>query len=580
MRLVKNFYKERLRPGLKPFLRKLGLLDTAEWLWRLIVPVFKPEIRKAVFEYNQREQLNRERFLQFKKQNGKLFKHSLNRFSPKKKVLIGGIGFPQVEIELGLIKALEMAGYTPVVLIEPANPNIKFYKLAGVKEFIFLSDMIGNPDLAMAEEVIKNIHTIEDLLKLEFADARVGKVAITTSFRELRVSTLDLESVQDRQIILKYLAASMGVATAAHRILLQSQADLALIWDGVYTPKGELFDVCLARGIDVIIWENAHRSSTLILKRFNLENRNEQYNSLSQKSWDLIKAMRWTDSQHEQLQHELYNTYANGDWYPSAGTQFSKRLVDVPEITSRLGLDPGKKTAMIFPHIFWDGSFTSGADLFRSYEEWFIETVRVACSNRQVNWVIKIHPAQVLKNKMENYVGTPAEVVVLQQHFGNLPPHIFMIPADNDISTFSLFELMDYCITVRGTIGIEAARWGIPVLTAGTGRYDRKGFTLDSDTRQEYLDRLGSIQEIARLSPNQKELADRFAYGHFMLRPFSLETISFDYRKEYGAVNGFAKVQYNLKSSKGWTDAPDLKAFAQWVNDPGNPDFLVPLPTA
>ena len=73
----------------------------------------------------------------------------------------------------------------------------------------------------------------------------------------------------------------------------------------------------------------------------------------------------------------------------------------------------------------------------------------------------------------------PAEVIALRRHIKELPPHVFFIPAESPISTFSFFGVMDYCLTVRGTIGIEAARMGIPVLTAGTGRYDRKGFTIN-----------------------------------------------------------------------------------------------------
>ena len=34
-----------------------------------------------------------------------------------------------------------------------------------------------------------------------------------------------------------------------------------------------------------------------------------------------------------------------------------------------------------------------------------------------------------------------------------------------------LFKVIDYGITVRGTIGIELPCFGIPVITAGTGRY-------------------------------------------------------------------------------------------------------------
>ena len=369
----------------------------------------------------------------------------------------------------------------------------------------------------------------------------------------------------------------MSAAKAAQRVLQHSRPDLALMWDPVYTPQGELFDSCLANGIDVIGWSPAHRSNTLMLKRYSHANGDQLISSLSAESWQILLELEWTEARHAHLQQELYDSYASGDWYSSAGTQYNKRFANIDEIHKQVGLDPAKKTAIIFPHIFWDASLSSGSDLFQSYEEWFIETVRCACSNVQVNWVIKIHPAHVGKALMEGYRGEPAEVSVLRKYIGELPPHIFMIPADSNISTFSLFALMDYCITVRGTPGIEAARLGIPVLTAGTGRYDRRGFTIDSDTREEYLEKLCRIQEIACLTPSQQELAERFAYGLFVMRPLPLSTVPFEYHKDFGADNYFNKTQINIKTEADWHNAPDMKAFARWVAEFADQDFLMPF---
>jgi hypothetical protein len=162
-------------------------------------------------------------------------------------------------------------------------------------------------------------------------------------------------------------------------------------------------------------------------------------------------------------------------------------------------------------------------------------------------------------------------VVALRRHFGQLPPHITLIPADSDVSTYSLFALMDYCVTVRGTTGIEAASFGVPVITAGTGRYERKGFTIDSASREQYLDRIARIQEIAQLSPTERELAERFAYGIFLLRPFPLRAIFID----SWAQNGFPKARINIATKDDWRQASDLRAFAQWIKNSHNPDFLI-----
>jgi hypothetical protein len=50
---------------------------------------------------------------------------------------------------------------------------------------------------------------------------------------------------------------------------------------------------------------------------------------------------------------------------------------------------------------------------------------------------------------------------------------------------------------------------------SNAGRYDRRGFTVDSSTREEYLARLASLDSCARLSPHQIGVAERCAYGTF-----------------------------------------------------------------
>jgi hypothetical protein len=66
-------------------------------------------------------------------------------------------------------------------------------------------------------------------------------------------------------------------------------------------------------------------------------------------------------------------------------------------------------------------------------------------------------------------------------------------------------------------VGIEAALHGIPVVTAGTGRYDRRGFTLDSSSREEYLDKLANLQSYARLTSEQIEFAGAMCFSNFLL---------------------------------------------------------------
>jgi hypothetical protein len=532
--------------------------------------------RKGTIRHYQKDWIFRRRFLDYKRKYKKIFKGFTNLESGQRTLLIFGANFPEVEIELGLIKALEIEGFDPIALVTHKKLCEKYYELAGIARIHSLRKFQEPADMVGAREILNRFSSVQELLDYRYAGVQVGRYAASTATRKYRLGTIDLNSENMRQILTNFLARSISSAIAAHRIINKFRPHMVMIHDIVYTPEGEFFDVCNANGLEIIKWRPAHKSDALMLKRYTSENIGEHDVSLSMKSWDYIRSMEWTESHREKLQKELFDSYHSGDWYSEGGTQFRKQMIDADTCRNLIGLNENKKTAFIFPHLLWDASVNWGIDLFRDYEDWFIETVMAASKNEQVNWVIKIHPANIGRAMQDRILWEPTEVSVLKKHIDRLPNHIFLLPADSPISTLSLFKFMDFCLTVRGTIGIEAASFGIPVLTAGTGRYDQKGFTIDSKSREQYLERVLKIQEIPPLTISQRNLAERYAFGLFVMRPLLLQSITFQY-PFLGKTKGFPirlNSQINIKKASDWKNAPDLQSFVKWVIDSRQLDFL------
>jgi hypothetical protein len=240
-----------------------------------------------------------------------------------------------------------------------------------------------------------------------------------------------------------------------------------------------------------------------------------------------------------------------------------------------LGLSSDKKVAVIFPPILWDASFFYGKDLFDDYSHWFVETLRAAAANSRLQWVVKLHPAHIVKAKQDNNQGKPAELNVIERTFESLPAHVKLVHPDTELSTYSLFEIADYAVTVRGTVGIESALFGVPAVTAGTGRYDRRGFTLDSSTREEYLEKLAKLEKFSRLSAEQVELAERYYYGVFSCRPLTLSSVSLEFARDEMAT---PKVIVHCHTRDEWLAAPDMRRLAGWLADGKAEDMPILLP--
>ena len=82
-------------------------------------------------------------------------------------------------------------------------------------------------------------------------------------------------------------------------------------------------------------------------------------------------------------------------------------------------------------------------------------------------------------------------------------------------------------MTVRGTVGIEATCFGIPVITAGTGRYDGNGFTIDHKSKKDYISTIRNIDKIKKYSKQTTNKAILFAYTLFCKKSFSTQNIKF-----------------------------------------------------
>ncbi len=557
--------------------RSLGLLESSRHI-RMQARQLLPGAWQASRRNRRREEALRRRLVAFTQDYGSLFAGAGGRRSEPagRRALFVSSAPPWVEVELCLMMGLEAAGWAVSPLIMHKSQVLEgYYQLTGRRDVYRWSRFFDQEAYQdAAESLLDTRRSLERILALDFEGRRVGLHALSSALRKMRVGHLNLDSPAVRRKLVGFLASSLAADAAARAVLDEARPDAVLLLDTVYTPTGNLLDVSVTRGVPVTRWYPGPRNNTLMFKRYYSSNRDDDLYSLSESSWSFVRGMAWNAAQEEELDREFQEAYATGDWFAEAGTQFNTRLAAVDAVRRRLGLDASKKTAFLFPHISWDASFNRGQDLFASYEDWLIETVRAACANDRVQWVIKIHPAHVGKGMVEAWHREPAETAAIRRRIGGLPPHVTVMPATTDISTWSVLAVADYCLTVRGTVGLEAARLGTPVLTGGTGRYDRKGFTIDSSSREEYLGRVASIERIPRLSPAQVELANRFAYGLFKLRPLPLSSLQTEYDKSYGVDNLFNRVCIKIADASGWAEAADLRAFAEWMTSSSEEDFL------
>jgi hypothetical protein len=216
-----------------------------------------------------------------------------------------------------------------------------------------------------------------------------------------------------------------------------------------------------------------------------------------------------------------------------------------------------------------------GTDIYPDQGRWFEETVRVASEEDRVQWLIKLHPALYWMIRFDGSRERPAELDMIREVVGELPPHVRLLLPDADISNVDLFQLLDVGITIRGTVGIELPPLGVPVITAGTSDYSGRGFTIDADTVTEYEANLRAIPDLEPLDDRQIQLARLYAFGIFCARPWKFTSFALDYVPETGDEESLRhRLRYNLRTRDELEKAPDLAEFADWELRHDEPDFV------
>lgn len=351
--------------------------------------------------------------------------------------------------------------------------------------------------------------------------------------------------------------------------------DLMIVNEANYPPFGGLVDVAIASGVGVVQFVQPWRDDALLCKRLSKENRRVHPGGVSKDTLRRV-AKHWGPTKEQSLWDIMRQRYS-GHWQLQLRNEPGQSERGRSSALEDLKLDATKPTIAVFAHVLWDANLFYGEDLFDDYTEWFVETVNSACRNGSANWIVKLHPANSWKRSVAGVKGLLTEEKLLRTRIGPLPRHVHILRPESGISAEALFLECDVGVTVRGTAGLEMPCYGKPVLTAGTGRYSNLGFTVDSSTRDEYLDRLSEAHTYQPLDEEAKTLAQIHAYAALIARHWQMRSFACEFRQRESSSEDDRPVpnpivDYDLyplvQSLEELQSLGDLESWARWAAGP------------
>lgn len=479
-------------------------------------------------------------------------------------------------------KTMQLRGFTPLIFTNSGNRFAhEYFRMFGIDRLVMwnhLAERYGET-VVEAQRVVQAFPlvnpTVAQVKNIEYRGVSVGKHALSMTCRKRVEGQLNLADPITLALLHEQLELAVRSVLLAERFLDENPVSKMLVRDSGYTPNGAIFETALNRGVDCAVLEFGQRRSAWVFKRYTSESKAQHYFSLSPSTWERVKNQPWDEQEDARLEREFAGRYRPDSTDDTRRLQAGKVVKTPDEVRAQLGLDPNKKTAVIFSHIAWDAAFFYGEGLFDDFEDWLYQTIKFAANEcPHLNWIVKEHPFNVFKLQRESVKETSERRLL--RPLMPLPDHVKFMAADTDINTQSLFPLVDYVLTVNGTVGMEFPCFGIPAIVAGTGRYNGYGFTIEPSSRQAYFETLRNLQEIPRLTPEQQQLARRHLHALLLGKQVSFQDIApMELKRVHEAQSDVHdNIHFTARSLEEFQAARSVRLLGDWLAEGKEPDLI------
>lgn len=321
----------------------------------------------------------------------------------------------------------------------------------------------------------------------------------------------DLAGVPYADAVLRaYLRAGAASAVAAQVLGARFAYDTLVAHHAIYVPQGIWAAAARQAGKQVVAWNPGYKTNSFVLSQ-----EDSYHKTMISEDSSLWDGTALSADQRRDLRAYLAQRRSGaGDWI-SFGSGQAGTFADY---LRKLGLDPRKPTIGLLTSVMWDAQLHYESNAFPSQLAWLDATVEHFRARDDVNLIVRIHPAEIV-----GFIPSeqPLAAHIAARH-GKLPSHIAMIRPDDSMNTYALTDGCDSVLVYSTKTGIELSATGTPVVVAGEAWIRDKGFSIDAANPQEYEAILARLPLGARLSRQEQERAERYAYHFFFRRMVEL----------------------------------------------------------
>jgi len=172
-------------------------------------------------------------------------------------------------------------------------------------------------------------------------------------------------------------------------------------------------------------------------------------------------------------------------------------------------------------NVIWDAQLHYRANAFPSMLDWVLETIRYFATRPDLQLLLRVHPAEI-RGTARSRQPLVDEIAAA---FPTLPPNVFVIPPESQVSTYAAMAVANAVIIYGTKTGVELTSLGIPTIVPGEAWIRNKGLTLDATSPAEYFGILDGLPLAGRMPHEQVTRARKYAYHFFFRRMIPLPSL-------------------------------------------------------
>ncbi|MCX8503508.1 MAG: capsule biosynthesis protein [Beijerinckiaceae bacterium] len=373
------------------------------------------------------------------------------------------------------------------------------------------SQYLTDQDLREAAEIEQQT-PIGDIPQYSLDGLSVGEHAYAGALRYYGRADLEGEPL-GAPILRRFLRSALLSAAVMKEVLRRQKYDVVVFHHGIYAPQGIIGEVCRSRGVRVVNWNPSYRKNTFIFSHQNTYHHTMITESVS--AWDTISMT----AEIELILNQYLTSRREGsaDWIWFHETPKG----DMEAFATEFGIDWRKPCIGLLTSVMWDAQLHYEANAFPSMMDWIVYTIECFRRRPELQLLIRVHPAEV-----RGMVPSRQRVVdELNRLITVMPDNVFVVPPENQASTYALMDRCDTTLIFNTKTGIELSAIGIPVIVAGEAWIRGKGFSIDVSSADEYERILEKLPLGEKISGIQLCRARQYAFHFFFRRMIELPFI-------------------------------------------------------